>query len=277
MMKTLTYIFALLLISTSLWAANSIHYFDLKNRPADEVIPLLQPLLQDNESISGDGYQLFIKTNSHRVEEIESLITAIDRIIKTFRISVTSDEHIASKEDNLDASIKIESGDAEVNVGGFPRKKPGVTVNIDTRNTENNSEKTQFVQVQEGKPAHISRENLRITPIYSYVQRPNGNFLIEHNQFSSNAQDGFYVVARSADEKSANISIQSASSGRHSYQGYGQEQTYVDTTLQVPFGKWFEIGGNTESHTSESKGVLYRTKKKSQRHNKIFLKIELTR
>ena len=241
------------------------------------MIPLLQPLLQDNEAISGDGYQLFIKTNSHRAQEIENFITAIDRAIKTFRISVTSDEHVASKEDNLDASIKIESGDTEVNVGGLPRKKPGVTVNIDTRNTENNSEKTQFVQVQEGKPAHISRENLRITPIYAYVQRPNGNFLIEHNQLSPSAQDGFYVVARSADGKSANISIQSASSGSRHYQGYGHEQTYVDTTLQVPLGKWFEIGGNTESQTSETKGVLHRTKKNSQRYNKIFLKIELSR
>ena len=275
-MKKLTSIFMLIILSSTLLASDSIHYFDLKNRPADEVITLIRPLLHDTEAMSGDGYQLFIKAPASRIEEIERLISAVDRASKTFRISVTSDEYAAINENNVDASVLIESGDAEVNVGKYPRKDPGVTVNIDTRNTENKSDKTQFVQVQEGKPAYISKENLRITPIYSYVQRPNGNFLIEHNRLSPGKQDGFYVVARSADGKSVTISIQSASSSKRTYQGYGQEQTYVDTTLRVRLGEWFEIGGNSDSRNSESKGVLYKTKKNEERYNKIFVKIDLS-
>ncbi len=275
-MKKLITFLMLALLTPALLASDSIHYFDLKNRPADEVLPLIRPLLQNAEVISGDGYQLFIKAPSNRIEEIENLISAVDRASKTFRISVTSDEYAAINENNLNASVQVESGDAKVNVGNYPRKEPGVTVNIDTRNTESKSDKTQFVQVQEGKPAYISKENLRITPIYSYVQRPNGNFLIEHNHLSPGKQDGFYVVARSADGKSANISVQSATSSNRTYQGYGQEQTYVDTTLRVPLGEWFEIGGNTDTRNSESTGVLYRTKKNEERYNKIFLKIELS-
>ena len=275
-MKKLIALLILALLSPALLASESIHYFDLKNRPADEVIPLIRPLLHNTEAMSGDGYQIFIKAPANRIEEIKNLISAVDRASKNFRISVTSDEYAAINENNINASIQIESGDAKVNVGKYHRKDPGVTVNIDTRNTENKSDKTQFVQVQEGKPAYISKENLRITPIYSYVQRPNGNFLIEHNRLSPSRQDGFYVVARSADNKSANISIQSTSSGSRTYQGYGQEQTYVDTTLRVRLGEWFEIGGNTESRNSESKGVLHRTKKNEERYNKIFLKIELS-
>ncbi|MDW3094450.1 MAG: hypothetical protein R8G33_02125 [Gammaproteobacteria bacterium] len=275
-MKKFIYIFVVILSAPSIYAADTIHYFDLKNRPADEVIPLIRPLLNDTEAMSGDGYQLFIKAPTNRLEEIESLISSVDRASKTFRISVTSDEYAASNENNVNASVQIESNGAKVNAGKYPRKEPGVTVNIDTRNTENKSDKTQFVQVQEGKPAYISKENLRITPIYSYVQRPNGNFLIEHNRLSPSKQDGFYVVARSADNRSANISIQSASNSSRTYQGYGQEQTYVDTTLRVRLGEWFEIGGNTDSRSSESNGILYRTKKNQDRYNKIFLKIELS-
>jgi hypothetical protein len=275
-MKKLISILILVIFSPALLASDSIHYFDLKNRPADEVIPLIRPLLLDTEAMSGDGYQLFIKAPANRIAEIETLISAVDRASRTFRISVTSDEYAAISENNVNASVQIESGDAKVNIGKYPRKDPGVTVNVDTRNTENKSDKTQFVQVQEGKPAYISKENLRITPIYSYVQRPNGNFLIEHNRLSPDKQDGFYVVARSADGKSANISIQSATSNNRTYRGYGQEQTYVETTLRVRLGEWFEIGGNTESHNSDSKGVLYQTKKNKERYNKIFIKIELS-
>ena len=54
MKKLWSFVVALILFSTT-YAAGSIHYFDLKNRPANEVIPLLKPFLQENEAISGDG------------------------------------------------------------------------------------------------------------------------------------------------------------------------------------------------------------------------------
>ena len=273
-MKRLFLTVLILSIIGKLAVAASIHYFDLKNRPAEEVIPLIKPFLEANEAISGDGYQLFIKTNAQRKQEIENLITSIDKAIKTFRITVTNDEFVTSKENNINANVTARSGDAEISVGSNPREEPGISINVDTRKVEDKSDRTQFVQVQEGKPAFISRERLHIIPIYSYVQRANGNFVIEHNQLSPSKQDGFYVVARSIDESSVQISIQSSSSHRQTYQGYGQDQTYVDTTLQVPLGEWFEIGGNTDTRTNDSSGILYRTKKNQQRENKIFLKIE---
>ena len=275
-MKTISLIILILSLQTISHAASTIHYFDLLNRPATEVIPLLQPLLTEDEAISGDGYQLFIKTSKHRAEEIKQLIQAIDRAIKTFKISVTSDEYVALEEDNINASARAESGDVDIQVGKYPREKSGVSVHIDSRHTEDKSDKTQFVQVQEGKPAFISKETLHIVPIYSYVQRPNGDFIIEHSYPSSSSQDGFYVLARSADGKSVSVSIQSSSSGQRGYQKYGEEQTYVDTNIRIPLGKWFEIGGNTETHSSNETGILFKTKKNSERYNKIFLKVELT-
>ena len=83
------------------------------------------------------------------------------------------------------------------------------------------------------------------------------------------------MLARSSDSQTANISIQSSSSGQRSYKGYGREQTYVDTNLRIPLGEWFEIGGNTESSESNESGIVYKSKKNSERYNKIFLKVEL--
>ena len=275
-MKVLLIVICTFITSFNVYANESIHYFDLKYRPANEVIPLLQPLLQEGEAISGNGYQLFIKTKSQRKQEIENLISAIDKTIKMFRISVTNDEYISTSNNEIDVSINAQDKDVGIVVGRKPSKESNVSINIDTRKTEDKSDQTQFIQVQEGKPAFISRENLHIIPIYSYIQRPNGNFLIEHNQLAPTQQDGFYVVARSADGRTANINIQSATSNRQTYHGYGQDQTYINTTLRVPLGEWIEIGGNTDTVNSESSGTIYKTKKNSQRHKKIFLKIDLS-
>ena len=274
-MKNLFITFFLLALLTHAFAAGTIHYIDLVNRPAVDVIPLLQPLLNEQEAISGDGYQLFIKTSEHRAEEIRQLVQAIDRAIKSFKISVTNDEFVASQEDGFNASVRAKSGDADIQVGKYPTESSGVNIHIDSRHSEDKSDKTQFIHVQEGKPAFISRETLHIIPIYSYIQRPNGDFLIEHSYPSNSAQDGFYVLARSADKESVSISIQSSSSGQKRYQSYSDEQTYVDTNLRIPLGQWFEIGGNSETRSNNEKGLLYKTKKNSERYKKIYLKVEL--
>ncbi len=84
------------------------------------------------------------------------------------------------------------------------------------------------------------------------------------------------MVARSADKSTANISIQSAASSSRTYQGYGQEQTFIDTTVRVRMGEWFELGGNTDTRSSDSRGILHRTAKNEDRYNKIFMKVELS-
>ena len=144
-MKKLIGIFLLFTLLPPPGLSDSIHYFDSKNRPADEVLPLIRPLLNDSEAISDDGYQLFIKTSGSRINEIESLIQAVDKALRTFRISVTNDEYIARNDSSISASARIESGDITVQTGKSNQIRSGVTVLADTRKTQSNNNKTQFL------------------------------------------------------------------------------------------------------------------------------------
>ena len=265
----------LLLFSTGINAVGSIHYFDLKNRSANEIIPILQPLLLENEAVSGDGFQLFIKTSSTRAQEIEKLIESIDRVAKMFRISVTNDEHIALSQNSIDGSVRVKTGDADIRIGNDRYADEGVSVNVNARTIDDQSNKTQFINVQAGKPAFISREKVRLVPIHTYVKHPYGVDVIDHGRTPHSSEDGFYVAARSADEIYANINIQTVSGRNERYNRYDYEQQIAETTLRVRLGQWFEIGGNTDSYNRSEKGILFRTKEREQRYSKIFLKIEL--
>lgn len=260
----------------SLAAGETIHYFDLRHRPAHQVILLLEPVLQPHEAISGDGFQLFIKAAPEREQPIKKLISAIDRAIKTLRISITSDEYMAIQENRLHVSARLKTGKSNVQVGKPVSKKSSVVVHADTRYAENKNDKTQFVQVQAGKPAFVSRQKLHIVPVHTYVKRLGGNLLIDHHRASTHAQDGFYVLANLADDQTANVSIQAASSNQTPHSGYSHDQTYVHTSLRVKLGKWFEIGGNNNTYSRESKGILYRSKSHKQHNKKVFVKIELS-
>ena len=277
MMRTCKFLFIGITFVLSIAYANgSIHYFDLKNRSSDEVIPILAPFLQEDEAISGDGYQLFIKTTNARAKEIESLINSLDRAAKTFRISVTNDEYIARSQNSIDGSVRIKTGDADIQVGNNRQIDEGVSVNINARTTNNERNKTQFLLVQEGKAAFISREKVRLLPVYSYVKRKYGVAVIDHGRTPYSTEDGFYVEARSTDEKHAQVSIQTVSGNSEHHRPHDYEQQYAETSLRVPLGQWFEIGGNTDSYNSTSKGILYKTEEREERHSKIFLKIELS-
>lgn len=280
----------LALLASSAIANESIHYFDLKNRSSDEVIPILAPFLQPNEAISGDGFQLFIKTTSVRAKEIETLINSIDKAVKTLRVSVTTDEYIARSQNSIDGSVRVKTGDAEIQVGNdrYPHKSSGATVdaqvsdndrvsaNWEARTTNSEHNKVQFIQVQEGKPAFISRENIRLIPVYSYVKRPYGVAVIDHSHTPFSREDGFYVEARTTDNDHAQVSLQTVSGLSEHRRSQDYEQLYAETNLRVPLGQWFEIGGNTDSYKSSSKGILYKTEEKEERYSKIFLKIELS-
>ena len=275
-MKTLYFcILILSLTSTTVTARDSIHYFDLKNRTANEVIPILQPLLQQNESISGDGYQLFIRTSNLRAQELETLLQSIDRAAKMFRISVTNDAHTVQRQNSIEGSVRVKTGDADIRIGNTRYIDEGLSVDAVARTTESRENKIQFINVQEGKVAFVSREKNTLIPVYSYVERVYGVAEIDHGYSPLATEDGFYVEARAADTQHAKITSQTASGNNRDNQHYNHEQQYTETELRVPFGKWFEIGGTTDSYYQSSKGILYRTKEEEERYNKIFLKVEL--
>ena len=273
-------------------ASESIHYFELKNRSSDEVIPIMAPFLEPNEAISGDGFQLFIKTSAARAKELESLINSIDKATKTFRISVTNDQWIARSQNSVDGSIRVKTGDADIQVGNnrYPGKNNSaagvnasigddddrVTANWQARTINSERNKVQFIQVQEGKPAFISREKLRLFPVYSYIKRPYGVAVIDHGLTPYSKEDGFYVEARTTEDKHAQVSIQTVSALSDHYRSGDYEQQYAETNLRVPLGEWFEIGGSTDTYRSSDKGILYRTEEKQERYSKIFLKIEIS-
>ena len=52
---------SLMMTETSFADQNDpLQIIDLKNRPADEIIPVIKPMLKPNDAITGTGYQLFL-------------------------------------------------------------------------------------------------------------------------------------------------------------------------------------------------------------------------
>ena len=79
-------LFILLLFLPPLAMAQSIEVIALKYRQAEDVIPVIQPLLAKGEAVSGTGNQLILRVRNPR--EFRKVIGRIDTAQRTLRITV---------------------------------------------------------------------------------------------------------------------------------------------------------------------------------------------
>ena len=88
-------LFILLLFLPPLAMAQQIEVITLKYRQAEDVIPVIQPLLSKGEAVSGTGNQLILRTRNPR--EIRKVIERIDTAQRTLRITVYQGENPADE------------------------------------------------------------------------------------------------------------------------------------------------------------------------------------
>jgi hypothetical protein len=112
----------MLLISVA--QADSITTIQLQNRPAEEIIPIVKPMLGTNESISGRGFKLFLRSSPTTLEQVEDMIAALDISPKVLQISVFQGSTRGLSELGFSGNIQIESGDTSVSIG-TPKKDSG--------------------------------------------------------------------------------------------------------------------------------------------------------
>ncbi|MDP1996739.1 MAG: hypothetical protein Q8J90_06040, partial [Gallionella sp.] len=91
-MKNILAGFILLFFSAPVWA--ELEIIALKHRSAEEVLPVIRPLLDKNAVASGMNYQLILRTSPRNLEEIKRLLESIDVAPRRLKITVLQNVEI---------------------------------------------------------------------------------------------------------------------------------------------------------------------------------------
>ncbi|MDO8349573.1 MAG: hypothetical protein Q7S94_00280, partial [Gallionella sp.] len=67
---------------------NELEIIELKHRRAEELLPVIQPLLDKDEMVSGMNYQLILRASSRNTEQIRRLLERIDSLPRQLKITV---------------------------------------------------------------------------------------------------------------------------------------------------------------------------------------------
>lgn len=256
------FIVLLALTSALAYAGDRIEMIPLKNRSAEELIPLVHPLLDPGEAISGTGYQLILRADPARLDEIRALIAQLDQAAKQLRISVRRAAREEIDRERVQANVAISAAGGEVEARG----------RAIVRSTRDKGGERNFYEVTalEGTPAFIQTGEAFPTPTQSgYIVngQPVVTQGIEYQQLNS----GFYALARTnGDQVTVDISPQ-----REVLDGRGRIQTTsLVTTVRGRLGEWLELGGTSQQRSTQGGGLLRSTRSRDDTQQTLWMKVE---
>lgn len=248
--------------------ADSIEVLSLKQRSAEELMPIIRPMLSDNEAVSGTGYQLIIRAPADRMEQLKNMVDKLDGAVQQVQITVwrASREEVEAEALRANTRIAVTPDDVDV----------AVRARVSSTRTRAGAEDRYSVTTLEGTPALV-RTGLSI-PVpggYGHYGPPRaiGN-VVSPGIWYQDVTSGFYALARVQDD---NVTLHT-SPQRQALSRKGNRIIDTDglvTTVRGRLGEWMELGGTSGSSNDRSTGITQRTRARESEKTTYWVKVEL--
>ncbi len=277
----------LLVLALAAQAQQVLEVITLGYRQADEVIPLLRPLLAPGGTLTGTSNRLIVRTTAANLAELKQVLAIVDSRPRQLVISVRQGAVGEATRDRTSISGSVSVGsDAQVQVPPPPgaRRDPGVVVQGDSsriegraisRSSAQDSSVTQTVQVLEGNSAFI-RTGQSVPLTSTQINRTPGGTQVTQSTDFVNADTGFFVTPRvSGDRVTLEIStardrVRNPGTGTVSIQR-------ASTVVSGRLGEWIAVGGSSESAERTRSELLSQKRYSTRDERSIMLKVEEAR
>lgn len=241
--------------------AQELEIIALRHRTADELLPLLRPFVDADGALSGQGFQLFLRTTPSNARQLKQMLAALDRAPRQLVISVRQDRagDSSSRSIGADGSVTITdrriTGDLQVGAG-------------DTRTT-GASGATQTVRVLEGGRAFIAIGTAIPMTFRQLVTTPQGLTEVRGTVFYD-AVTRFQALPRVAGDQ---VTIELAPE-RTEIRATGIERAQLATTVRGRLGEWIALGGADQRGESSTGGLLSSAQQSQSSTRSVWLKVE---
>jgi len=282
-MKNILASLALLLFSAPVWA--ELEIIALKHRSAEEVLPVIRPLLDQGDAASGMNYQLILRTSPRNLEEIKRLLESIDVAPRRLKITVLQNvdsetvARLTEVSGNVGLSREVQiavpgSGDSRslnVELGqGQERLKARV---ISTRSLED-ERNTQQLQVLEGNRALVRSGQSVPVPQRQVIHNQWGTQVIDSTQYQE-VDSGFYVLPRiSGDRVTLEISAQNDALVPGSGDQPAMRVQQASSTVSGRLGEWLEVGGLGQQKDHDDSTISTRGASRAREQRSVLIRVE---
>jgi type II secretory pathway component GspD/PulD (secretin) len=235
--------------------AEALEAITLQHRLAEDLVPILQPLVPAGAALTGAGNVLLVRADEATLEQVRRAVAALDRAPRQLLITVGQDTSAASSDAAVRGSGTVGSGDVQVGVNQPPQAQPGAQVVLRGSKTQDRIRSVSSVRALEGYEAYVAvGQSLPFTST-SFISAPHGSPVVSSTTGYRDVQTGFYATPRlSGDRVTLEISPtqqQAAQGGRDSI-----ATRSVTTTVSGQLGEWIALGGASDSRDGSTSGLV---------------------
>jgi type II secretory pathway component GspD/PulD (secretin) len=256
-------------------------------RQADEVIPLLRPLLAPGGTLTGTSNRLIVRTTQANLADLKQVLAVVDAKPRHLVISVRQDSvaEIAKGTESISGSVGV-GANARVTVPPpeGTRRDPGVVVQSErnriegravSRSSAQDSGVTQTVRVLEGNSAFIrTGESVPVASTQT-THTPAGTRITQSTTFV-NADTGFYVTPRVSGDR-VTLEISTARDRVRNLNTGAVDIQRASIVVSGRLGEWIAVGGSSESVQRTQSELLSQRRDSSRDERSIMLKVEDSR
>lgn len=261
--------FAACLLASFAWA-QSLDTIELQHRSAEDLIPVLQPLLEPGGALSGQGYTLFVRTSAANLTQIRSAVERLDRKPRQLLVSVrrSSAEQMERERAQVSGTMRTDQGSISVNERASARSH--ATISGSSDNLQTSGSRVSSVSVLEGSSAFISSgTNVPVvTMVAGGVGRNRwGAASTQYRDLTS----GFLVTPRVSGDTVVLDIEQRAEALRDGTINMQQVSTQVSGRI----GEWVQFGGIESSSSTSQSGILSRRHSTASDSQSVWIKVDV--
>lgn len=261
-----------LLLACTVAVAQEMQVIDLHYRRADEVIPIVQPLLESGDALTGMDDKLFIRASPATLSRVMQVIEAVDRPQRQLLITVGQGTVTEVAEADVRGAATVASGEVSVGVNRPPGSATSAQVVVAGRRQQADMHNVSSVRATEGMEAYVAVgqeipfSSTQVTPGWT------GPIVTQSTTYRD-VSTGFYATVRlNGDMVTLVISPRQQSYDRA--HGGTIRTAGTDSVVNARLGEWVELGAVRESGSESDNGLLVWGRRSSQSQYSTWLKVD---
>lgn len=252
----------LLLLAAGAWSlgatAQDMQIIELRHRSASELLPIVQPLVEQGGAITGTDNLLIVRTGASNLAQIRQAVAALDRAPRQLLISVRQGSPATEDAADVQGSATVGSGGADARV------------EVSARSLHTNAGQLGSVRTLEGSEAWIALGQSR--PVTSETVTTGGyGTTVTQSTTYRDTRSGFYATARlSGDRVTLEISPQ-----QQAFRSRGSIDTQaLVTRVSGRLGEWIPLGAVRRQAGDTTNGLLVWSTRSADSEYAAWVKVD---
>ena len=255
--------------------AQELQIIELRYRLAEEIVPILQPLVEPGGVLTGSDRVLFVRTRAANFEQIRQAVATLDRRPRQLLVTVGQGTITRDAGADVRGTATVGSGDVRVGVNAPPGVDAGAKVVARGRTASEDLRSVSSVRTLEGSETYIAIGQLAPLATTQVVTGPgwHGPAAVTSTEYRD-VSTGFYATVRLSGNRVTLDLSPRRQRVRGTAQGAVIETAGSATTVSGPLGEWLELGAVRETGGGEATGLLVWSRRTAESQYSAWVKVE---